>query len=477
MPDSGNQSIHKDESTNLSRLGKTSPILSYFCVYNPSLSQSEENTKDQILYYTAKKAVSADLKIKQVGLAQALVNFTSTFSPSHPTQNVHSQKNRMVFLQPEPGFWMHMCVELGIHRRQIKDSKGKEKLVTEYLDSQLNDKALEAVLKIGYEQFKLLNGTFSSILYGPEHSEQPTRQRTRSLMHAIEEFFSDWIWKWDFDRLDLMCFTALFNGVPIQSILRTNYLKIHNLEESIKSNFEQHIHHLFILQMEDGSLVYKSPDLSIEDICALRKYVIKRVENHAKSEKRKADIEMTSKKNSNSKVSGFKQFTKSLPQSHILSYFSLGGGSRSTETVSSSSITESNSTTSTADIPSIHSGTDTSDRKGIYLTGLIESTAIGMNGEERSVTKSNLVRVYISSVINGNPTYQKDKELHDYYLLVYKHKSNLVWNFLLPATSETEAVLSSPTFYTDLEHYMKEKDLDQLTNTLIEDISQMQKKK
>jgi hypothetical protein len=61
----------------------------------------------------------------------------------------------MVFLQPEPGFWMHMCVELGIMRKQIKDSKGKEKLVTEYLDSQLNDKALEAVLKIGYEQFKV----------------------------------------------------------------------------------------------------------------------------------------------------------------------------------------------------------------------------------------------------------------------------------------------------------------------------------
>lgn len=78
-----------------------------------------------------------------------------TFSPSQPTQNVHSQKNRMIFLQPEPGFWIHMCVELGILRKQIKDSKGKEKLVTEYLDSQLNDNALEAVLKIGYEQFKV----------------------------------------------------------------------------------------------------------------------------------------------------------------------------------------------------------------------------------------------------------------------------------------------------------------------------------
>ena len=58
-------------------LGRTSPVLSYFCVYNPSLAQNEENTKDQILYYTAKTVVPADVKMKQVGLAQALVNFSS----------------------------------------------------------------------------------------------------------------------------------------------------------------------------------------------------------------------------------------------------------------------------------------------------------------------------------------------------------------------------------------------------------------
>lgn len=124
-------------------LGRTSPVLSYFCVYNPSLAQNEENTKDQILYYTAKTVVPADVKMKQVGLAQALVNFSSAFSPSQPAQNVHAQKHRLIFLQPEPGFWMHMCVELGILRKQVKDSKGKEKLVTEYLDAQLNDHALE----------------------------------------------------------------------------------------------------------------------------------------------------------------------------------------------------------------------------------------------------------------------------------------------------------------------------------------------
>lgn len=69
--------MSQEDEAILPRLGKNSPILSYFCVYNPSLGQTEETTKDQILYYTAKKVVPADVKMKQIGLAQALVNFTS----------------------------------------------------------------------------------------------------------------------------------------------------------------------------------------------------------------------------------------------------------------------------------------------------------------------------------------------------------------------------------------------------------------
>lgn len=51
---------------------------------------------------------------------------------------------------------MHMCIELGMLRRQIKDQNGKEKLVTEYLDTELNDQALSSILEIGYEQFKVI---------------------------------------------------------------------------------------------------------------------------------------------------------------------------------------------------------------------------------------------------------------------------------------------------------------------------------
>lgn len=307
-------------------------------------------------------------------------------------------------------------------------------------------------------------------------------------MHAIEEFFSEWIWKWDFDRLDIMTFSAVFNGVPVQPVLRSSYLDVNKLDESIKERFENNMSHLFVLNVQDGSLVYRSPDLLIDDVCALRKHVLKKVENHAKSEKRKLDIEMTMMKKDSPKVSGLKQFTKSFSNAHILSYFS-SGGSKSTDTVNSSatpnsataSIDSTLALPSALDIPSATSSPNGSvvpdnTNQGIYLTGLVESTAIGMNGEERPVTKSDLVRVYLSSAYAGEQQSQENRQ-KEYYLLVYKHKSNLVWSFLLPATSKSETLLSDPIFYSDLENYMGEKNLDTLTHVLVENIASVQEKR
>lgn len=245
-------------------------------------------------------------------------------------------------------------------------------------------------------------------------------------MHAIEEFFSEWIWKWDFDRLDTMCFTAVFNGVPVQPVLRNNYLRVNELDEAIKIKFEQQISHLFVLNIQDGGLVYRSPTLLINDVCALRKYVLKKVEKHIKKEKAKLDIDFAT--NKQVKVSGLKAFTKSISTSQILNYFTTG--SKSTDTISSTTTTPASITTiesnsglpATSDIPTEpttpdeSSIPDTTIGQGIFLTGLIEKMAIGMNGEERPVTRSELIRVHITSDQNG----EQSDTLLQYYLLVYK---------------------------------------------------------
>ena len=65
-------------------------------------------------------------------------------------------------------------------------------------------------------------------------------------MHSIEEFFQDWIWKWDFDHLARMVFSAVFNGVPTQPVLRSNYLRVNKLDKAIHANYNKAISHIFV---------------------------------------------------------------------------------------------------------------------------------------------------------------------------------------------------------------------------------------
>jgi len=53
----------------------TPPTLGHFCIYNPDFGQTDETQHEQLLYYVARKTVSMDVKLRNIGLAQGLVNF------------------------------------------------------------------------------------------------------------------------------------------------------------------------------------------------------------------------------------------------------------------------------------------------------------------------------------------------------------------------------------------------------------------
>ncbi|ORX45862.1 hypothetical protein DM01DRAFT_313727 [Hesseltinella vesiculosa] len=450
-----------DNGSDAPSLGLTPPVLSYFCVYNPCLSQSEENTKDQILYYTANKVIPADVKMKQVGLAQALVSVASTFS-SQPTQNVHSQKNRMVFLQPEPGFWFHMCVELGIHRRQIKDPKGNEKLVTEYLDTELNDHALSGLLQVAYEQFKLLNGTMTWMLYEDDPQDtMPNRQRIRSLMHAIEEFFSSWIWKWDFARLDTLLFGTVFNSVPTQSIHRANYLRLQAVDQRIHQQYPL-LHHCLVLD-DKGSLIYHSPSLQLLDVRSLRKYILKRWDAYLLEEKKRCQRTME------------KQALEKKEKAST--YFSKPSQSAPVSSAASIESTTSHTTT----LPDLPTNESTSPspfpdpaHDGEFLTGMIQDLVQDMNGEERTVVKQDIVRVYLDTSSESQPACMD--ALTEYILIIYKDPGNFLWSFLLPSTNEAQETLGDIDFYTGLEQLVCQPDTRSLMTMISQDVKNMKKK-
>ncbi|KAH9940920.1 uncharacterized protein BXZ73DRAFT_88593 [Epithele typhae] len=193
-------------------MSRIPPSLVYLTIYNPTLKPTlldpeNEDAEEQahVLFYTAREhAVSRDRILRQVGLAKALVNFSELFN-GNPCENVRSQGRRMIMYSPEPNFWMHACYEVAKTPRplptsaKIKDSsKGKAKakepdssrpnVLYDYHDGSLHDVALRSHLQRGYEDFKLLHGSFTSNL---------SSVGQEGLELRLERFFTVVAWRWD----------------------------------------------------------------------------------------------------------------------------------------------------------------------------------------------------------------------------------------------------------------------------------------
>ena len=77
----------------------------------PFITSPQEDKK--ILYYYPHDD-SLNRKVRNIGLCEALVNFTRTFHPRRPCEAVHTEKMRQVFLEPEENHWMVMVEFSGI---------------------------------------------------------------------------------------------------------------------------------------------------------------------------------------------------------------------------------------------------------------------------------------------------------------------------------------------------------------------------
>lgn len=99
-----------------------------FYIFNPTLSNKEsavsdevsllfknirihihlqEEQKQKVLFYFPKED-SLDRRLRNIGLCEAIINFTRSFSPSKPCEAIHTLKTRQVLLEPEPDIWMTM---------------------------------------------------------------------------------------------------------------------------------------------------------------------------------------------------------------------------------------------------------------------------------------------------------------------------------------------------------------------------------
>ena len=98
--------------------------LSFMAIYNPSLSNSDESLHDQIVYYYAKdqhprKGRSSKAgteaeesqdelneKLRQVGLAQGMVQFARDFASGEAVNGIETEKSRIILHNLEGNWWL-----------------------------------------------------------------------------------------------------------------------------------------------------------------------------------------------------------------------------------------------------------------------------------------------------------------------------------------------------------------------------------
>ena len=98
--------------------------LGFLAIYNPSLGTTDETVANQIVYYstprlrersTSRSAQRPDddaareennEQLRQIGLAQGMVEFGRSFSDGRAVDTVETEKSRIILHELEAGWWI-----------------------------------------------------------------------------------------------------------------------------------------------------------------------------------------------------------------------------------------------------------------------------------------------------------------------------------------------------------------------------------
>ncbi|KAI2624990.1 hypothetical protein GGR54DRAFT_594411 [Hypoxylon sp. NC1633] len=105
--------------------------LGFLAIFNPSLGTTDDTIDDQIVYYASVNTQSKkrrhrsrgkpidstsqderNKRLRQIGLAQGMVEFSRGFSDGKSVDNIETEKSRVVLHELEPGWWILASIDL-----------------------------------------------------------------------------------------------------------------------------------------------------------------------------------------------------------------------------------------------------------------------------------------------------------------------------------------------------------------------------
>ncbi|CAK8696802.1 unnamed protein product [Clavelina lepadiformis] len=235
--------------------------LSSMVVYNSTFGPKEGEEEKKILYYYPENE-SLYKKINNIGLCEALVQFTMTLSPGVPCEYMHTQKHDYIFYEAEEHYWMIMVLSKPV--TVTSDGKKATK------EDQISTSACRVVLKEVYQRFHLLHGLFSYIVHFSGVS---------ALKDKLLEFFKEFLSSLHLSETSVL---HVFRGLMYCNLDNFTLLKFQSCANTIQSKFDTIKHCIITLNghmvtsslLEDDSQVIVSlctEKLSLGKLSASRK--------------------------------------------------------------------------------------------------------------------------------------------------------------------------------------------------------------
>jgi hypothetical protein len=187
--------------------------------FNPTFGG--ENTEHlKILYFHPE--LKLDKQKDYVGISEGMLGFTREFSPDEPTTAVHCKKNRYAFHTCEPNFFLGLVVKNPTITTRTKD--GKEPMI-DYLEDELDDSVLQAIIKRCYALFRFFNGPVDDIY--KQHGVE-------AMKDSLARFMKVFIPTVKFQQLPF--FTDI-HGIQFLPVDKTAFLTVQYLVNLISAAF------------------------------------------------------------------------------------------------------------------------------------------------------------------------------------------------------------------------------------------------
>ncbi|XP_039962838.1 vacuolar fusion protein CCZ1 homolog [Bactrocera tryoni] len=204
-------------------LQRVETTLRCFYVFNSNYCKKEGDEYKKILYYNPED-IELNTKIKDVGLSEAIIQFTGTFVGDDDCKALHTQKTTQLFYQPERGYWIVMVLNVP---KEVKSKDGVE--VPEYRGTEVQDRIYRAVLRQCYNMFRLSSGTFRS--NSNDSDEDNGREQLKG---RLSTFFNNYLKTLRFPVGEVLSFMHSIQYLPLEQAL---FLRAHNFINMIRATF------------------------------------------------------------------------------------------------------------------------------------------------------------------------------------------------------------------------------------------------